>query len=136
MKLIVCIDDRGGMVFNKRRVSRDKLMISDLSEYVADAVLYVDPYSVELFSEADLNMIVSEKPLRFAEEDDFVFIEREEPSAYMACANEVVIYKWNRRYPFDIKMETTPIELGFKLESVYEFKGNAHDKITREVYKK
>jgi hypothetical protein len=54
----------------------------------------------------------------------------------MSRASEVVIYKWNRRYPFDVKMEKLPTELGFKLESVYEFKGNAHDKITREVYKR
>ena len=136
MKLVICIDDRGGMLFNNRRVSRDKLMISDFAEYVGDETVYMSPYSEELFSEASLNIIVSEKPLAFAEEGDFVFLEREEPSAYMSRASEVVIYKWNRRYPFDVKMEKLPTELGFKLESVYEFKGNAHDKITREVYKR
>ncbi len=136
MKLVICIDDRGGMAFNKRRVSRDKLMISDLAEYVGDDVLYIAPYSEELFFEVSLNMIVSENPLKFAEDGDFVFVEREEPSAYIVAAKEVVIYKWNRRYPFDMAMEKSPLDYGFELESVFEFKGNAHDKITREVYRK
>ncbi len=136
MRLVICIDDRGGMVFNKRRVSRDKLMISDLCEYIGDNTLFIEPYSEELFSEVSLNIIVSEKSLKFAADDDFVFVEREEPTPYLAAAGEVVIYKWNRRYPFDMALKTSPAELGFKLESVFEFKGNAHDKITREVYKK
>lgn len=136
MKAVICIDDRGGMVFNKRRVSRDKLMISDLCEYIGNETLFITPYSEELFSEQSLNIIVSENALEFAEEDDFVFVEREKPEPYMAAAKEVVIYKWNRRYPFDMAMTKAPTELGFKLFSVFEFQGNAHDKITREVYKK
>ena len=136
MKLLICIDDRGGMAFNKRRVSRDKNVVADISEYIGDATLFVDSYSAELFLEAGLNMIVSENSLKFSEADDFVFVEREEPSAYMKEASEIVIYKWNRRYPFDVAMKKTPLDFGFKLESVFEFQGNAHDKITREVYKK
>ncbi len=136
MKLVICIDDRGGMAFNKRRVSRDKLMVSDLCEYIGDSTLFLESYSAELFVEKSLNMIISENSLKFAEADDFVFVEREQPSPYMAAANEIVIYKWNRRYPFDVAMEKSPIDYGFKLESVFEFEGNAHDKITREVYRK
>lgn len=136
MKLIICVDDRGGMAFNKRRVSRDKDMVLDASEYIGDSTLFLQSYSAELFSESGLNIIVSENSLKFADEDDFVFLERENPVPYMSAAKEIVLYKWNRRYPFDVKMEKNPIELGFKLESVFEFKGNAHDKITREVYRK
>ena len=136
MKLVFCVDDRGGMLFNKRRVSRDKLMVSDLAEYIGNDALYLTPYSEELFLEQSLNIIVSENALKFAEDDDFVFVETEEPSAYMAAAKEIIIYKWNRRYPFDLALKASPLEFGFKLESVCEFRGNAHDKITREVYKK
>ena len=32
MNLIVCLDDSGGMRFNKRRQSRDSLLIKDLIE--------------------------------------------------------------------------------------------------------
>ena len=136
MKLVICVDDRGGMLFNKRRVSRDKLMISDFAEYAADATVYMEPYSEELFSEENLNIILSENPMKFAEDGDFVFVERWAPLPFAKVANEIVVYKWNRRYPFDLKMDFSPDELGFRLESVYEFAGNAHEKITREIYKK
>ena len=136
MKLVIAIDDRGGMAFNKRRVSRDKLMVSDFAEYAADATVYMEPYSEELFAEANLNIILSENPLKFAEAGDFVFVERFDPLPVAELSDEIVIYKWNRRYPFDVNMDFIPEKLGFKLFSVYEFKGNAHDKITREVYKK
>ena len=136
MKLLICIDDRGGMAFNNRRVSRDKNVVSDIFEYVGDATLFVDSYSAELFIDAGLNMIVSENSLEFAEADDFVFLERVDPTAYIEAASEVVIYKWNRRYPFDVAMKKAPLDFGFKLVSVSEFQGNAHDKITREVYRK
>ena len=136
MKLIICIDDRGGMAFNKRRVGRDREMILDACEYIGDDTLFLESYSEELFAECGLNIIVSDNSLKFAEDDDFVFLERIEPSAYMAAAREIVIYKWNRRYPFDVAMEKMPEDFGFKLESVFEFKGNAHEKITREVYKR
>ena len=136
MKLVICVDDRGGMLFNKRRVSRDKLMILDLAEYVGDGTLFIDPYSEELFSEVCLNMIISENPIKFAEDGDFVFVERCEPRPFAERASEIVIYKWNRRYPFDMAMDFSPEELGFKLASVFEFQGNAHDKIIREVYTK
>ena len=136
MKLIICVGERGEMVFNKRRVSRDKLVVSDIAEYVGDATLFMEPYSEELFSEAELNIILSENALRFAEDGDFIFLERQDPLPYAEAANELIIYNWNRRYPFDLAMKFSPKGLGFKLESVYEFKANAHDKVTRKVYKK
>jgi hypothetical protein len=124
------------MLFNKRRVGRDKLMIKDLEEYVADAPIFIEPYSEELFSDVSLNIILSEKPLEFAEEGDFVFVERQKPSRFAERADEIVIYKWNRRYPFDFAMDFSPEALGFKLESSKDFKGYAHEKITREVYRR
>ena len=136
MKLIIAVDDRGGMLFNKRRVSRDKLMVSDLAKYIGDGTVFMEPYSEELFSEENLNIILSENPMEFADDDDFIFVERWSPRSFAEAANELIIYKWNRRYPFDLTMDFSPTELGFCLDSVFEFQGNAHDKITREVYKR
>ena len=136
MRLVICVEDRGGMAFNKRRVSRDKLMISDFAEYAGDSAVFIEPYSEELFSEVSLNIILSENPSKFAENCDFVFIERQSPRIFAEAASEIVIYKWNRRYPFDVAMDFSPESLGFKLESTLDFEGNSHDKITREVYKR
>lgn len=136
MKLIFCIDERGGMMFNKRRVSRDRLLIADLAEYVGNEALYIEPYSEELFSGVSLNIIFSESPERSADRGDFAFIETHSPKDSLPRAEELIIYNWNRRYPFDVSMGFIPEELGFTLKSRFEFKGNSHDLITREVYVK
>ena len=34
MNIIVCLDDKNGMMFNKRRQSQDKLLRSDIKELV------------------------------------------------------------------------------------------------------
>ena len=48
--------------------------------------------------------------------------------------DEIILYKWNRVYPtdfyFDINLST------WNLTQVTEFKGNSHERITKEVYKK
>ncbi len=136
MKIIVSVDDRGGMAFNKRRLSRDKAVISDIESIVLDEALFAEPYSAELFSDAALNIILSQTPEKLAEEDDFVFLETRSPAPFAKDARELIIYKWNRRYPFDVSLGFSPEELGFKLKSSHEFAGNSHDKITREVYVK
>ena len=136
MKLVVAVDDRGGMAFNNRRVSRDKLLVGDLAKYIKDSTLYIEPYSEELFAGEDINVILSSDPLKFAEDEDFVFVERYDITPYLNLACEIIVYKWNRRYPFDLAMKEMPDTCGFKLDSVCEFKGNSHEKITREIYKR
>ena len=136
MKIIITLDDRGGMAFNKRRQSRDIAVSADIEALVGENTLFIEPYSAELFSEASLNIILSQEPERLAEEDDYIFLETRSPEAAIAQANEIVIYKWNRRYPFDVSLNFSPEPLGFKLKSTHDFKGNSHEKITREVYVK
>lgn len=122
------------MMFNRRRVSRDKLLIENLAELVGDAVLYVEPYSAELFSDVSLNVICTDAPMRAAEADDYVFVETFSPKPYLAAAHELVVYKWNRRYPYDVSMGFEPAAEGFRLAESVDFVGNSHDKITREIY--
>ena len=53
---------------------------------------------------------------------------------YEKYIDEIILYKWNRVYPtdfyFDINLST------WNLTQVTEFKGNSHERITKEVYKK
>ena len=51
MKLIVCLDDNYGMMFNKRRQSRDRVLIENMIELCKDEKLYTNEYSVSLFPE-------------------------------------------------------------------------------------
>ena len=136
MKLIFCTDERGGMMFNKRRVSRDKLLVEDVANYVGDNILYAEPYSLELFADASVNLICSDSPEKSADTGDYAFIESYSPKEAAREAEEIVIYNWNRRYPFDVSLEFRPEDLGFRLKTRYKFKGSSHDLITREVYTK
>lgn len=136
MKLILCVDKKGGLAFNKRRQSRDRLMIENLAELIGDGVIYMEPYSEELFTEVSLNVICSSLPLESAEHGDFVFVERFSPAPYTDKTEEIIVYNWNRSYPSDIKMGFEPAEAGFKLAESMEFVGNSHEKITREIYKR
>lgn len=136
MKLILCVEDRGGMTFNKRRVSRDKKLIEDLAELVGNDAVYIEPYSEELFSEVSVNLVLSASPMESADEGDYAFIERFDPVPCLDKAEAIILYKWNRRYPFELALSFSPCDKGFRLDSTSEFEGNAHDKITREVYVK
>ena len=49
MKLIVCVDDCGGVLFNRRRVSSDRLVITDIMAYVGESRLLASEYSMKLF---------------------------------------------------------------------------------------
>ena len=51
MKLIVCLDDNNGMMFNKRRQSRDRVLIENMIELCKDEKLYTNECSVSLFPE-------------------------------------------------------------------------------------
>ena len=51
-------------------------------------------------------------------------------------AEALILYRWNRRYPSDLTFRIPLSEHGWKLETVTEFSGFSHEKITEEVYKK
>ena len=139
MIIALAIDDLGGMTFNKRRVSRDKELIRDLieqSEALGSGVIYVNEYSEPLFSDAEVGIISVPDPLEVAGEAATVFIENKDPSPYAKKAEKFLIYKWNRRYPSDLKFTLDLKKAGFKLVATEDFAGNSHEKITREVYTK
>ena len=45
MTVIVCTDERGGMLFMKRRVSKDRELIADILKTVGDGILYISDFS-------------------------------------------------------------------------------------------
>ena len=48
MKLIVCLDDNNGMMFNKRRQSRDRVLVENVVELCKSEKLYTNEYSAKL----------------------------------------------------------------------------------------
>lgn len=136
MTVIVCTDERGGMLFMKRRVSKDRELTRDIIETVGDGILYISDFSESLFAESDISVMSMPNPLEIAGKGDFVFIENATLSDCVDRIKCLIIYNWNRKYPFDFSLDINPKEHGFSLVSSSEFKGYSHDKITKEIYQK
>lgn len=134
MKLIVCLDDNLGMAFNRRRQSRDRYLVSNLTAYLDGKPLYLTPSAHQLFADSGARCVVTDEPLEAVSEDGYCLVETQDPAPYADRLTELVIYRWNRLYPSDLQFR---IDLGrFQLTETLEFVGYAHEKITREVWKR
>lgn len=137
MKAIVCIDDNNGMMFNNRRQSRDRILIDDIVRNVLGGNLLMAPYSEPLFEDSNIDaFFLSEYILEEADPEDYCFIENKPLLPYLDRINELIIYRWNRKYPADMYLDVNPLEHSFHLVSTSEFTGSSHEKITKEVYRK
>ena len=136
MKVIACVSDGGGMLFAGRRVSSDAVLISDVERLVGESVLFVSDYSAPLFEGGALSTVCASDPLACADNEDFVFLEAAGLEAYKEKVDTLVIYRWNRKYPFDVKLDFDPSSAGMRLCEVVEFSGKAHPKITRERWER
>lgn len=134
MTAVVCVENRGGMLFNGRRVSRDRALIADLLELAGDAPLRIAPFSARLFARAAERVRISADFLDAAGEGDVCFVEDAALSPYMDAVERLVIYRWNRDYPSDVGFDVQPEVYGLRLAESRDFAGSAHENITREVY--
>ena len=129
MTLYICLDDRNGLQFNKRRQSRDKAVLEDIRSQLTGKLL-IEPFSEKLIREAEIPYVL---PPETAED----FFAENIPSAEgMEKTHRIVIYRWNRHYPADIRWEPGLNAGGFALQETRDFPGTSHEKITREVYER
>ena len=134
MTVFVCTDSRGGMIFNRRRVSFDMKIIDDVIRYTGDGILYISDFSEDLFEDSTASVISVPDPLYSAGRDSFVFIENEAILPYIDKIDRLVIYNFGESYPYDKKLDIDPSEAGLKLRSRRTFVGNTHDNVTREDF--
>ena len=134
MTVVVCVDDRGGMTFNKRRVSRDRTVYADIVADLGGKALCLSEYSLPLFSELDVSVRVNEEPLLAGDGESVCFVENKAILPYLGKINKIVIYRWNRHYPSDMTLDIEPLSAGFKLLETLDLAGYSHEKITKEVY--
>lgn len=133
MNLIICVDNKNGIMFNGRRQSRDRAVCEDILDMTGEHLLYTSEYSFALFEKyADSRLICSGSPALSAGRGDYCFAEDMDVSEAAGKADTLVIYCWNKAYPADryFDMDT---EL-FRLVSETEFKGSSHEKITKRMY--
>ena len=53
MIVMVCVDDKGGMLFNHRRQSKDRVLRQEMLRMIGDAPLRVTPYTAKQFTEEE-----------------------------------------------------------------------------------
>lgn len=141
MKLIVCIDEKKGMMFNHRRQSQDRVLRDDIRKECQGSILRMNAYSAGLFEkDADVGTTVqifsSEDFLAQASEDDCCFVEDQDVSLWLEQADTVILYQWNRHYPADLYFTAELSEDTWQMERQEDFAGSSHEKITKTVYTK
>lgn len=133
MHIIVCVDDRGGMLFNRRRVSSDRILLQKIVSLSTGRKLWMNSYSAKLFAEWESNITVSDDFLRMADSGDHCFVETDDLLELAGHIESVTLCCWNRKYPADTYF---PKELLGTMQPVFteEFSGKSHEKITLVRY--
>ncbi|MBR5262015.1 MAG: ribonuclease Z [Oscillospiraceae bacterium] len=123
MTVVVCLDDNFGMAFGGRRLSRDSAVCADIVQMASDNAIAMHECSKMLFDGLDANI---------SDDGDIHFVEFEAPNVLLEKADKLVLYRWNRRYPADLRFDA-PLD-SWHLAQTSEFAGSSHEKITKEVY--
>ena len=91
MNVIVCLDDKNGMLFNKRRQSQDKILRLNIKEFIHNKNLFMNNYSYKLFKDIDTgNIKVSEDFLNLSH-DGFFLVEDKSLKPYEDKINTLII---------------------------------------------
>lgn len=136
MNVIICLDDNHGMLFNKRRQSRDVKVLEDIATLTKE--IWISLFSEKLFEDVSetvqFQVNIDDSFLSHASEGEFCFVENEKLLPHIDKIEQLIVYKWNRKYPTDFKLDLNLED--WKLIESIDFIGNSHKKITREIYVK
>ncbi|WP_251353742.1 ribonuclease Z [Hominisplanchenecus murintestinalis] len=133
MIAIVCLDDKNGMVFNKRRQSRDCCVVERILDMTEGGCLWIHPFSEPLFVEREAEQIhVRQEFLKCAGDGEYCFVENHGLRTVEEKIEKLIVFRWNRVYPADLRLDIALED--WKKTEEEEFVGNSHEKITREVY--
>ena len=148
MKIIVCVDNQNGMMFNHRRQSQDRVLRKRIMELTGGKKLWMNAYSQKQFLQVNGNMPKEQEQsgqlgqsgqiqadeafLEKAGPGEYCFVENKDVVPYESRIEEVILCHWNRDYPADmyIKMD----RCSWKLAETQEYAGSSHEKFTEERY--
>ena len=137
MNIIVCIDDKNGMMFNKRRQSKDRILIADMIKEVGENTLWVNKYSEKQFEGFELsNLKVDERFMDLVKTGEYCFIENISLETYESQIEHIVLYHWNRTYPADFYFTIDVSNKKWQKIKEEEFIGSSHEKITKEIFER
>ena len=136
MILVACLDDDNGMMFNHRRQSQDRELRKHLLLISSGQKLWMSRYSAKQF-EVDCKQIIADDSFMLkAKDGDYCFVEDVDAAQYESKVEKIIIYRWNRKYPSDLRF-TIPLNGGlWKKTKVEDFAGCSHENITMEVHEK
>lgn len=135
MIAIVCLDETGGMMFNGRRQSRDRVVTERIRELCQGKILWMNAYSYKIYGNLDgVEVRAAEDFLARAGEGEWCLVETESLGPVLEKVEELHVFWWNRRYPADFRLDVD-LEVWVKAGTA-EFPGNSHEKITEEFYRK
>ena len=129
MHLIFCLDEKNGILFNRRRQSRDSAVIRDALA-LSGGNLFVTPFSEKIMKTYGASHTVVSDPTALGKED-WLFYEEGDPSFLFPLCQSIIVYRWNEVYPSDVKVNLSSLEGG---DEDKEFEGSSHKKITRHPY--
>ena len=135
MKIIVCLDDRNGMLFAGRRQSMDRVLRQQALALAGEQPLWMNGYSAGQFG-AEVKIRVDEAFLDHAPEDAWCFVENTDVLPYLNQVKTVVIFRWNRVYPRDTYFPMNELTARWKLVETFAFPGSSHERITQERYER
>ena len=135
MIVIVCLDDKKGMMFNYRRQSRDQAVTERIQKICMGKRLWMSLYSDKLYGSLEGTDIVVENDfLSLAGGGDNCLAESEGLAAYEESIEQIIVFWWNRIYPADVYLD---LDLSrWERRERHEFPGTSHEKITEEIYER
>ena len=122
------------MLFNHRRLSRDRRVCEKILDYSNEKELWMNAYSRKLFTDlTDINSIQVDEEF-LDKSQSICFVENQDITPYLPKIDTLVLFQWNREYPADFFFTVDLSQ--WNLISTEDFEGTSHEKITMEVYKK
>ena len=122
------------MLFNHRRLSRDRRVCEKILDYSNEKEVWMNAYSRKLFTDlTDINSIQVDEEF-LDKSQSICFVENQDITPYLPKIDTLVLFQWNRDYPADFFFTVDLSQ--WNLISTEDFEGTSHEKITMEVYKK
>ena len=97
-----------------------------------DGKLWIRGFSEDLFVDYMDKVMVDDNLFGKIGNEDICFIEDVTLSGMENDISEIILYKWNKKYPQDLGLE---LDLNcYELKESVDIQGYSHDVITRENY--
>lgn len=132
MTVIICVDNNGGILFNGKRQSKDRIFRKYLLNIVEkkNSRIAMSPYTYSQFKEDERKELTDVKE-EFSFDEDYIFLERA-ISILWEKVNNLILCCWNRDYPAD-EYFNLPIGVECILQKTEEIVSDSHT-LTIETY--